>query len=81
MSNLWQVSWSNLPPVWGDASARGGEFFEYKGFQWFWARCHATDCPNNVCHKLSEKFCWPHLEHREEIEAEVLTEPATAPAL
>ena len=38
------------------------ELYEEQGRRsWLWALCEVPDCPNNVCVRLNDRFCWPHL--------------------
>lgn len=49
-------------PVWGIVGPRGSEVFECEGFEWEWARCHREGCAHFVCQRLSDIYCWKHLD-------------------
>jgi len=50
---------------WGDPSARGAELCsDTDGNVWLWSLCHVPGCPNFVCHRKSDRFCWPHMDSR-----------------
>jgi hypothetical protein len=68
---------------WLDLERRGigrGEFDLYEdehGYRWLWARCEVPDCPNNVCARLNDRFCWPHLMSGRSVDESDKTEMTT----
>jgi len=35
--------------------------FEVDGEEFYWAHCAVPDCPNMVCRRADDKFCFPHM--------------------
>lgn len=50
-------------PVWGVVGPKGSETFSCEGMEdWEWARCHWRSCENFVCRRLSDIYCWVHVD-------------------
>ena len=50
--------------VWGVVGQRGSDVFmdEESGERWEWARCHKAGCQHYVCRRLSDLYCWKHVD-------------------
>lgn len=46
---------------WGIGRGEYEHCSDEDGNEWLWAFCEVPNCQNHVCHKLSARFCWPHL--------------------
>lgn len=47
--------------VWGKGRGDFELYEDEDGNQWLWAACEVPGCKNRVCHKMTDRFCWPHL--------------------
>lgn len=47
--------------VWGIGRSEYEHYQDEDGNEWMWALCEVLDCPNCVCVRANDRFCWPHL--------------------
>ncbi len=47
--------------VWGKGRGEYAHCTDEDGNEWLWAYCEVAGCPNNVCVRMNDRFCWPHL--------------------
>lgn len=47
--------------VWGKGRGEYVHCEDEDGNEWLWALCEVASCKNHVCHRMNERFCWPHL--------------------
>lgn len=47
--------------VWGKGRGQYESFHDEDGNDWLWALCEVENCQNYVCHRMNDRFCWPHL--------------------
>jgi len=69
--------------TWGIIGPRGADHIVDGDHEWLWAHCHRDRCPNNVCRRLSQIYCYPHADMLptvgELIEQVSVDEPASTP--
>jgi hypothetical protein len=61
--------------VWGIGRREYELFEDEDGNQWLWAFCEVPNCPNQVCAKMNDQFCWPHLMTGGEVKTVVASVP------
>jgi hypothetical protein len=47
--------------VWGKGRGEYEHYQDEDGNEWLWAFCEVAGCQNKVCHRINDRFCWPHL--------------------
>ncbi len=47
--------------IWGVGRGEFVHHIDDDGNEWLWALCEVAGCPNNVCARMNDRFCWPHL--------------------
>ena len=48
-------------PKWGIGRGEYEHCVDEDGTEWLWALCEVEGCPNQVCARMNDRFCWPHL--------------------
>jgi hypothetical protein len=46
---------------WGVGRGEYEHYEDDEGKEWLWAFCEVPSCSNNVCVRINDRFCWPHL--------------------
>lgn len=46
---------------WGTGRGEYEHYTDDDGHEWLWAMCEVLGCQNNVCVRMNDRFCWPHM--------------------